>query len=263
MQAHSQWMDLISKLRPEVAPLLQLWAEPLDQLASSVLTVLLALKHDFKAKWISAALDPYICNFPTVSATVPLCCCWQWCHIVRWEAPLGRCYWSLLKCQETVNAAAWHFGWREGDLVYALLSCWWPWRTPLAGPRGISHHWWGWVHKFWKFCWYSTDGQQIFYTSSWDTAAPLTAISALQPFHNKLDRKHFSQHSQKRGQPADHHVALQQEHAAMHQCSGTSKLCVKRAARPCSPEQCLLGLNLLSLWAETILPGEELKNERA
>lgn len=78
--------------------------------------------------------------------------------------PTGRWCWSLLKCcQGTANAAASHFGWREGDL--ALLSCCWPWTTPLAGPRGGIAIGRDEFTSFEEFCWWSTDGQQIFYTS--------------------------------------------------------------------------------------------------
>lgn len=49
----------------------------------------------------------------------------------------------------------------------------------------------------------------------------------------------------------------------MHQCGGMSKLRVKRAAMPHSAEQFLLGPNLLSLLAQIILTGKELKNEKS
>lgn len=51
-------------------------------------------------------------------------------------------------------------------------------------------------------------GSRYFTLLSYDTAAPLTAISAPQPFDSGLDRERFPKRLQKGGQPADHRVAL-------------------------------------------------------
>lgn len=51
-------------------------------------------------------------------------------------------------------------------------------------------------------------GNRYFILWPCDTAAPLTAISAPQPFDSRLTGTIFSQSSQKGGQPADHRAAL-------------------------------------------------------
>lgn len=151
--APSQWMDLISQLQKEVASLQQCWAQPLDRLALCILTVLSAPKHDFQTKWIGErcqVLCPSICSLPTMSGqykkgrtTVLSAAAVVVVLYSVSRVPLWRCCWSLLLCcQEALNAAAPHFGQREGEFVYVLCYCWQAW--------DISHHWQGWVHKLWE-----------------------------------------------------------------------------------------------------------------
>lgn len=90
-----------------------------------------------------------------------------------------------------MNTAAPHFGQREGEFVYVLCYCW-PQSTPLAGLRHISPLTGMSSQAVRSFADTVLTGSRYFILLSCDTAAPLTAISALQLFDSSLDRKHFS-----------------------------------------------------------------------
>ena len=97
----------------------------------------------------------------------------------------------------------------EGDLVYALLSCCWPWRSPSGRSERHISPLAGMSSQVLRRSFADTVmGSRYFILLSCDTAAPFTATSAPQPFDSRLDRNLFSQHSQKAGQLADHHVVL-------------------------------------------------------